>query len=106
MNYVKKYIGVACPKYHGAPMPKFDPKFINESKFEDDLRFNDYKAYIDGGQVGYVKWLAQENSNPSDAWEAEVKRAFKANGLKDGSTIRVKFGSIDTGYVNEYDMPA
>ena len=105
MNYEKKYIDVACPEYRGAPMPEFDPKSINESRFEDDLRFKNYDAYIDR-HVGYVNWLAEANSNPSDAWEAEIKRAFKANGLKNGSTIHVKFGSRDTGYAYVYDMTA
>lgn len=98
-----KYIIVACPAYRGASVPQFDPKSINESKFEDDLRYKEYNAYIDG-QVGYVKWLAQENDNPSYAWETEIKRAFKENGLKDGSTIHIEFGSRDTGYAYKYDM--
>ena len=100
---MEKHINVACPKCSGGPMPRFNSKSINESKFEPKVRFKEYDAYIDG-QVGYVKWLAQETGNPSDAWETEIRRAFKANGLKDGSTIHVKFSSRSTRYVHEYDM--
>lgn len=100
-----KYINVAGPEYRGASVPQFDPKSINESKFEDGLRYKECNAYIDiDDQIGYVRWLAQENDNPSYAWETEIKRAFKENGLKDGSTIHIEFGSIDTGYAYKYDM--
>lgn len=105
MNYVKKYIDVAYPEYRGAPMPEFDPMSINESRFEDGLRYKYCDIYIDR-QVGYVNWLAEANSNPSDAWESEIKRTFKANGLKDGSTIHVKFGSRSTGLAYVYGMTA
>ena len=49
-------------------------------------------------------WLSQEGENPTDRWETEVKRAFKANGLKDGARIYVQFGSRDVGYVHEYEL--
>ena len=98
-----KHLNVACPAYRGAPAPQFDPKSINESRFEDDLRYKEYDAYIDD-QVGYIQWLAQENANPSDAWETEIKRAFKENDLKDCSIIHVEFGSRDTGYAYMYDI--
>lgn len=98
-----KSIDVACPAYCGAPYPCFRKKAINESKFEDGLRAKYWDAVIEN-DVGNIKWLSQEDEDPTTAWENEVKRAFAANGLKLGSTIRVKFGSRDTGYIHEYEL--
>ena len=103
MNANKKlWISVNGPEYRGAPYPEFDPLKINESAFEDDLRGKEWAAYICDG-VGYVKWLSQLEEHATDKWDAEVMRAFKANGLKN-SAIHVCFGSRDTGYVEEYDI--
>ena len=100
---MEKHINVAGPAYRGATIPKFKPKSVNESRFEDGLRCKEYNIYIDG-QDGYIKWLAQAGDGPTSAWEDEIKRAFKENGLKDGSTIHIEFGSRSTGYAYEYDM--
>lgn len=98
-------INVAGPEFRGAPYPKFDPKQINESKFEDGLRAKWYDASINLNEnTGHVVWESQEDENPTGAWEDEVMRAFKENGLKPGSTIRVEFGSRDTGIIHEYDL--
>ena len=100
----KIYIYVAAPECRGAPYPSFDSKKVNESKFEDDLRAKWWDIGITSPITGYVTWEAQEAKNPTEAWENEVKRAFKANGLKRGSTIHVKFGSRDAGILHEYDL--
>ena len=98
-------INVAGPMYRGAPYPKFNPKKINEIKFEDGIRPKSYDARINLTEnTGYVVWASQEDENPTRAWEDEVVRAFKENGLKSGSTIHVEFGSRDTGIIHEYDL--
>ena len=94
-------IDVACSEYRGAPYPKFEKKSINESAFEDGLRFKECEAYVKNG-CGFVWWLSQIDEDPTVAWEREVMRAFKANGLKSKSKIYVKFGSRDTDYVHDY----
>ncbi len=105
MNKRTKTIGINVigPEYRGAPYPKFDKMCINESRFDDELRGKDWNAYIENG-VGHVRWLSQEGEDPTDRWESEVKRAFKANGLKKGACIEVMFGSRDVGYVHDYEL--
>lgn len=96
-------IDVIGPEYRGAPYPAFDEMCINESCFDDEIRGKWWNAYIENG-VGHVEWLSQEEEDPTDSWEAEVKRAFEANGLKSGARIEVKFGSRDVGIVHEYEL--
>ena len=98
-----KTINVLGPAYRGAPYPAFNEMCINESCFEDELRGKNWDARIENG-VGCIEWLSEVGEDPSDRWEAEVKRAFKANGLKDGAHIEVQFGSRDVGYVHEYEL--
>ena len=98
-----KTINVLGPAYRGAPYPAFDEMCINESRFEDELRGKQWDARIENG-VGCIEWLSYSGEDPTDCWETEVKRAFKANGLKDGAHIEVKFGSRDVGYVHEYEL--
>lgn len=102
-------IDVAGPEYRGAPYPRFNPKKINESKFEDGLRAKEWETCITSDKTGEIKtgeisWKSQVDEDPTEAWENEVKRAFAANGLKKGATIYVKFGSRDTGFIHEYEM--
>jgi hypothetical protein len=100
-----KEIKVSRPEYRGAPYPKFDPMKINVSRFEYELRDKWCEANIDLiNNVGSVVWESQEAEDPTEFWEAEIKRAFKKNGLKPGSTIHVKFGSRDTGIIHKYDL--
>lgn len=96
-------IDVIGPEYRGAPYPAFDKMCINESRFDDELRAKEWNVYIENG-VGYVKWLSQDGEDPTDRWESEVKRAFRANGFKNGTCIEVTFGSRDVGYIHEYEM--
>ena len=100
---MRKTIDVLGPAYRGAPYPAFNEMCINESRFEDELRGKWWDVFIENG-VGHVMWLSQEGENPTDRWETEVKRAFKANGLKDGARIDVQFWSRDVGYVHEYEL--
>ena len=98
-------IDLAGPAYRGAPYPEFDPKKVNESKFEDDLRAKKWSIELNHSKKsGSVFWLSQLAKDPTESWETELKRAFKKNGLKPGSTIHVKFGSRDTGVIHEYDL--
>jgi len=101
-NCTKKIgIDVASPECYGAPYPEFDELMVNEKKFEHALRPKYWDIWIQNGR-GFVNWKSQEDEDPTSSWEAEVKRAFKANGLKHGQKIHVKFGSRDVGYVHEY----
>ncbi len=97
------YIEVVCPAYSGAPYPSFDENAINESKFEYSARYKECNTYIKDNN-GYVKWISQSADDPTEQWENEVKRAFAANGLKNGSVIHVKFGSRDTGIIHDYEL--
>lgn len=99
-----KYIDVAGPAYRGAPYPAFDPKKINESAFEDGLRPKWWDVCILDNTTGEVSWESEEDEDPTEAWENEVKRAFMENGLSEGSVIYVKFGSRDTGFIHEYEL--
>ena len=96
-------IDISGPEYRGAPYPAFDEMRINESCFDDELRAKEWNAYIENG-AGHVKWLSQHGEDPTYRWESEVKRAFKANGLKSGACIEVTFGSRDVGYIHEYEL--
>ena len=100
---MRKTIDVLGPAYRGAPYPAFNEMRINESRFEDELRGKVCDASIENG-VGCIEWLSEVGEDPSYRWENEVKRAFKANGLKDGARIDVQFGSRDVGYVHEYEL--
>ena len=100
---MSKIINVLGPAYRGAPYPEFNEMCINESRFEDELRGKAWDASIKNG-VGHVEWLSYSGEDPTDSWETEVKRAFKANGLKDGAHIEVQFGSRYVGYVHEYEL--
>lgn len=103
MNIDTISISMIYPECRGAPYPKFNKKGVNESKFEDGLRAKYWDINIENG-VGYINWISQEDCDPSKAWEDEVIRAFKENGLKAGSTIHVKFGSRYTGYTHDYEL--
>ena len=96
-------IDISGPEYRGAPYPAFNEMCINESCFEDGLRAKEWSAYIENG-VGHVKWLSQREEYPTGSWETEVRRAFQANGLKNGARIEVVIGSRDVGYVHEYEL--
>jgi len=98
-------IDIASPECYGAPYPEFDKLKINERRFEHGLRPKYWDIWIQNGR-GFVNWKSQEDEDPTSAWEAEVKRAFKANGLKCGQKIYVKFGSRDVGYVHDYVLKA
>ena len=93
-----KTIGIACPKYYGAPYPKFDPLKINESKIGSEFRFKDaWAEYDEKANVGNIEWLMQESDSLGADVDAEFIRAFKANGAKPGCEITVKYGIRDYG---------
>ncbi len=96
-------IDVNSPEYRGAPMPAFNARRVNESEFEDELRYKECSVTIEDGR-GCVSWLSQEGDDPTERWENEIKRAFAENGLKPGSAIDVKFGSRDVGYTHCYTL--
>lgn len=88
-----------------APWPAFSEKKINEKNFEEELRCKYYDCSIQNGN-GYVEWESQEEPYHTAAWEDEIKRAFAANGLPAGAKIYCKFGSRDTGYIEEFELDA
>ena len=96
-------IELNSPEYLGAPQPPFNEKAVNEFAFEHVLRAKSWLMEIKD-DAGYVEWKSQEEENPSDAWENEVKRAFKATGLNAGSIIYVNFGSRDTGLIHQFTI--
>lgn len=88
----------ACPEYHGALYPKFDPLKINESKISGKFRFKEaWAEYDENTNVGNVDWLMQESDELGADVTAEIIRAFKANGAKPGCEITVKYGIRDYG---------
>lgn len=95
------YITLSAPAYKGAPYPKFDKMSVNESAFEDCVRAKSWSMCAKGND-GYVSWISQETDYPTEAWENEVKRAFKANGFE--GTVHVRFGSRMKGIHLEYDL--
>lgn len=95
------YITLSAPAYRGAPCPAFDKMSVNESAFEDCVRAKCWSMCAKGDD-GYVSWISQESDYPTEAWENEVKRAFKANGFE--GTIHVRFGSRAKGIHLEYDL--
>lgn len=95
------YISLSAPEYRGAPYPVFDKMSVNESAFEDCVRAKSWSMCAKRG-YGYVSWISQESDYPTEAWENEVKRAFKANGFE--GTVHVKFGSRMKGIHLEYDL--
>ena len=100
---MKIYLDVNCPVSSEEPCPPFDEKMVNESKFEHELRFKTCKIFIEDN-VGHVRWLSYGSEDPTEAWEAEIKRAFIANGLAAGAKINVEFGSRDSGIVHKYEL--
>ena len=87
-----------------APYPKFDKMCINESKIEYDERFKECHCWIGEDGVGNVEWLTQDSEFPSELFNKEIVRAFKANGLKSGSLIEVAYGIRDRGLTEFYTL--
>lgn len=107
---MKKYIGIACRKYEWssvtngpAPYPPFDPLKVNESKILHDERCKEADLYIED-EAGYVDWLTQESRNPSPEFNAEIIRAFKANGLPIGAKIHVTYDMRGEDDPVEYEL--
>ena len=87
-----------------APYPKFDKMCINESRIEHVERYKECDCWIGENGVGNVEWLTQESECPSDRFNKEIVRAFKANGLKPGSLIEVAYGIRDNGLTEYYTL--
>lgn len=110
MAYRFVEIGVNAPAYRGAPMPRYNELMVNESEFDDGFRFKSAElyAYINDEKpedsYGEVTWLSQEKRYADDDFKDEVARAFEANGVPTGAIITVKFGSRDSGIVEEFEI--
>ena len=84
-----------------APYPPFDEMCVNESRIPHAERFKECYCEIRNG-VGEVEWLTQGSKTPSDKFNDEIVRAFKANGLKVGAKINVAYGIRDYGLTAHY----
>ena len=73
-SFLDKHMQVKAPSYRGAPYPEFDPDYINESRFDDELRYKE--VYFDWTQPDTltITWEAQGYvDNPSSLLE-EIRR--------------------------------
>lgn len=96
-------IHVNMPAFRGA-IAKFNRKMVNEDRFSDAQRCK--RAYLEFNPAGRssIEWLCQEADCHTSGWSEEIKRAFIVNGAKPGHVIDVKFGSRDTGYIEEFEL--
>ena len=76
---------------------------INERNIPYAERYKEAYAEI-CNDAGNVEWLTQESDSPSDEFNQEIIRAFKANGLKPGSIIDVAYGIRDDGLTEFYTL--
>ena len=88
-----------------APWPKRNKLKVNVQDIPHDERPKDYCIYIDSAKnIGYVEWLTQASSYPSDEFNKEIIRAFKANGFH--GKIEVSYGIRDDGLTEFYELEA
>ena len=52
--------------------------------------------------IGFVEWLTEASSYPSDEFNKEIIRAFKANGFH--GKIEVSYGVRDDGLTQFYEL--
>ena len=108
----EKYIGVNERAYEytsatraPAPWPKRNKLKVNVQDIPHEERPKDYCIYIDSAKnIGYVEWLTQDSSYPSDEFNKEIIRAFKANGFH--GKIEVSYGIRDDGLTEFYELEA
>lgn len=88
--------GVNCPDYYGAPYPRFNPYAINESEFEDNVRYKDYEiTFCPKTQNVNVEWKSQNDCTTHDRFDIELIRVFK-NVLGISGDINVTLWSRNT----------
>ncbi len=105
-----KSIGLNGPVRSGAAYPKFNPKMVNESEYEYELRakWMDSTLHIDkdNPETSYAECVyeAQECDELSRALRAELKRAAAANGLPPKCKISLRFGQRDWGARQKFTL--
>ena len=88
-----------------APWPERNTLKVNVQDIPYEERPKDHCIYIDSAKnIGYVKWLTQNSSYPSDEFNKEIIRAFKANGFH--GKIEVSYGIRDDGLTEFYELEA
>ena len=107
----RKDIGVSDRAYEWssmtrkpAPWPRFDRKKVNVKLILHEERPKDYEIWIEDNKEGYVNWLTQDSESPSEEFNEEIIRAFKANGLKKGAVIHVEYKMRGNYNSDEYDL--
>ena len=108
----EKYIGVNERAYEWssathapAPWPKRHKLRINVQDIPHEERPKDYFIYINlDKNIGFVEWLTEASSYPSDEFNKEIIRAFKANGFH--GKIEVSYGVRDDGLTQFYELEA
>lgn len=86
-----------------APWPEFDEKKINEKLIPEDEQYKECEAFIEDG-VGHLEWITQACGSPSDQFNEEIIRAFRANGLKIGDVIHVSYSMRGESGMMWYDL--
>ena len=88
-----------------APWPKRHKLRINVQDIPHEERPKDYFIYINLDEnIGFVEWLTEASSYPSDEFNKEIIRAFKANGFH--GKIEVSYGMRDDGLTKFYELEA
>lgn len=108
LTVIANNIKVAGPSYRGDRYPEYDPLQINESKFDDTLRFKNYEITADGDTIN-VEWISQdipEEFTVLDDFYKEVIRAIKTNlkknNYKDSVEVNIhisdRYDTFDDNY--------
>ena len=88
-----------------APWSERNTLKVNVQDIPHEERPTDYCIYINlAKNIGYVAWLTQDSSYPSDEFNKEIIRAFKANGFH--GKIEVSYGVRDDGLTEFYELEA
>ena len=82
------YPYVESPEYRGAPQPPFNPKAINESRFDDDMRFKEYEWKEEDGDI--VLYWTSQGRVVKEAFIEEVKRCLSEYPSFKGKSVTVK----------------
>lgn len=87
-EFQKDFNGVNGPSYRGAPYPPFDKYAINESAFDDELRYKNCDFEVRNG-ILYIDWISQEWADPHGKFDNEVRRCLNAIGFKGDVVVNI-----------------
>lgn len=100
LDFLKLQPEVNCPSYRGAAMPPYDEEKINESNFNDSIRYKEYDYKVSNKHYASLIWVSQEpcDGNYTD-FKEELTRYFKymANkcNMTESFTIEVNLSDRD-----------